>query len=159
MIIEDSKRPHGQAVKTSPSHGGIWGSIPHGGTKKILHISVGFLLINFSLIPWGICTPCVRGFATRTPEHWAGVSLYEWTHSLHYYVHYVLYDSHGGTKKTSPSRACFSFSHGELHTLCAQPCCTNPRTLKTHNVITLCKLFIFIFRKWGNLIVNCWGLV
>ena len=24
---------HGQAVKTSPSHGGIWGSIPHGGTK------------------------------------------------------------------------------------------------------------------------------
>ena len=27
-------RPHGQAVKTSPSHGGIWGSIPHEGTKK-----------------------------------------------------------------------------------------------------------------------------
>ena len=25
---------HGQAVKTSPSHGGIWGSIPHGGAKN-----------------------------------------------------------------------------------------------------------------------------
>ena len=34
LIIKDSKCPHGQAVKTSPSHGGIWGSIPHGGTKK-----------------------------------------------------------------------------------------------------------------------------
>ena len=27
-------RPHGQAVKTSPSHGGIWDSISHEGTKK-----------------------------------------------------------------------------------------------------------------------------
>ncbi len=27
-------RPHGQAVKTPPSHGGNWGSIPHGATKK-----------------------------------------------------------------------------------------------------------------------------
>ena len=26
--------PHGQAVKTSPSHGENWGSIPHGATKK-----------------------------------------------------------------------------------------------------------------------------
>ena len=34
LIIKDSKRPHGQAVKTSPSHGGIWGSIPHGGTRN-----------------------------------------------------------------------------------------------------------------------------
>jgi hypothetical protein len=28
------KRPRGQAVKTSPSHGGIRGSIPRGATKK-----------------------------------------------------------------------------------------------------------------------------
>ena len=48
MIIEDSKRPHGQAVKTSPSHGGIWGSIPHGGTKKS-YTNVW----DFSF-PWGI---------------------------------------------------------------------------------------------------------
>lgn len=30
----DKKRPHGQAVKTLPSHGRICGSIPHGATKK-----------------------------------------------------------------------------------------------------------------------------
>ena len=33
----DKKRPHGQAVKTLPSHGRICGSIPHGATKKIQH--------------------------------------------------------------------------------------------------------------------------
>ena len=25
---------HSLAVRTPPSHGGIWGSIPHGGTKE-----------------------------------------------------------------------------------------------------------------------------
>ena len=34
LIIKDSKCPHGQAVKTSPSHGGIRGSIPLGSTIK-----------------------------------------------------------------------------------------------------------------------------
>ena len=34
IIIKLLKRPHGQAVKTPPSHGGNWGSIPHGATKK-----------------------------------------------------------------------------------------------------------------------------
>ena len=33
----DKKRPHGQAVKTLPSHGRICGSIPHGATKKERH--------------------------------------------------------------------------------------------------------------------------
>ena len=33
----DKKWPHGQAVKTLPSHGRICGSIPHGATKKERH--------------------------------------------------------------------------------------------------------------------------
>ena len=36
-LDDDKKRPHGQAVKTLPSHGRICGSIPHGATKKIQH--------------------------------------------------------------------------------------------------------------------------
>ena len=31
--------PHGQAVKTSPSHGENWGSIPHGATKRRRQVS------------------------------------------------------------------------------------------------------------------------
>ena len=50
-----SKRPHGQAVKTSPSHGGIWGSIPHGGTKNLHNLvqvfTYYFLVLNYSP-PW-----------------------------------------------------------------------------------------------------------
>ena len=50
-----SKRPHGQAVKTSPSHGGIWGSIPHGGTKNLHNFvqvfTYYFLVLNY-LPPW-----------------------------------------------------------------------------------------------------------
>lgn len=34
IIIKLLKRPHGQAVKTPPSHGGIRGSIPLEATKK-----------------------------------------------------------------------------------------------------------------------------
>ena len=36
MILLSSvdKRPHGQAVKTSPSHGEISGSIPLGATRR-----------------------------------------------------------------------------------------------------------------------------
>ena len=36
-LDNDKKRPHGQAVKTLPSHGRICGSIPHGATKKERH--------------------------------------------------------------------------------------------------------------------------
>ena len=51
LIIKDSKRPHGQAVKTSPSHGGIWGSIPHGGTKKPAQIvQVLFVIYSNSFV-------------------------------------------------------------------------------------------------------------
>lgn len=32
---EFKRRPHGQAVKTLPSHGRICGSIPHGATKQV----------------------------------------------------------------------------------------------------------------------------
>ena len=37
MILLSSvdRRPHGQAVKTSPSHGEISGSIPLGATRRI----------------------------------------------------------------------------------------------------------------------------
>ena len=54
LIIKDSKRPHGQAVKTSPSHGGIWGSIPHGGTKKSYTIVWDFYLFLLVSFTWGI---------------------------------------------------------------------------------------------------------
>ena len=93
----NSKRPHGQAVKTSPSHGGIWGSIPHGGTKKNTHIECFF---HSSFTPMGNGTLRVRNYVARIPEHWAGASLCKRAYSFRYYVHFVLYDSHGGTKKT-----------------------------------------------------------
>ena len=66
MIIEDSKRPHGQAVKTSPSHGGIWGSIPHGGTNVNPNRThrLGF---SFTF-PWGIVRLHARNFVARTPN-------------------------------------------------------------------------------------------
>ena len=42
-IIRVLMRPHGQAVKTLPSHGGNWGSIPHGATKT--HFQSGFFYV------------------------------------------------------------------------------------------------------------------
>ena len=55
LICFATKCPHGQAVKTSPSHGGIWGSIPHGGTKnlhKLVQVfTYYFLVLNYSP-PW-----------------------------------------------------------------------------------------------------------
>ena len=156
LIVKDSKRPHGQAVKTSPSHGGIWGSIPHGGTKKILHDCVGFLLIPSRFFHMGNCTLCVRGFATRTPEHWAGVQLYKPVCSFHYYAHSVLYDSPWGYQK-NPTRLCgiftYSFSllsHGELHTLCAWLCHTNPRTLGWRSTIQT-SLLVSLLRSLRSL--------
>ena len=41
----DKKRPHGQAVKTLPSHGRICGSIPHGATKKKTPTIVGVFFL------------------------------------------------------------------------------------------------------------------
>ena len=70
LIIKDSKCPHGQAVKTSPSHGGIWGSIPHGGTTKTSPTRTCFYFT-----PVGNSTLCVRNYVARTPEHWGGVRL------------------------------------------------------------------------------------
>ena len=37
IIQQVWKRPHGQAVKTSPSHGENRGSSPRGATKSVLH--------------------------------------------------------------------------------------------------------------------------
>ena len=42
----DKKRPHGQAVKTLPSHGRISGSIPLRAAKALKEISVLFLCNN-----------------------------------------------------------------------------------------------------------------
>ena len=79
-----SKRPHGQAVKTSPSHGGIWGSIPHGGTKKTSPLGLVFFIrclqrhvinacvvcnFNRCVSPMSHCTLRVRNSVARTPEH------------------------------------------------------------------------------------------
>ena len=62
LICFTSKSPHGQAVKTSPSHGGIWGSIPHGGTKKALVSSAfSFFIYPPWLIAHSVC-------ATSLPE-------------------------------------------------------------------------------------------
>ena len=76
-----TKCPHGQAVKTSPSHGGIWGSIPHGGTKKTSPLGLVFFIrcsqrhvINACVVcncnrcvsPMAYCTLCVRNFVART---------------------------------------------------------------------------------------------
>ena len=46
ISITIKKRPHGQAVKTLPSHGRICGSIPHGATKKNASFEA-FFLCNF----------------------------------------------------------------------------------------------------------------
>ena len=107
--------PHGQAVKTSPSHGGIWGSIPHGGTKKkqvlwgLFFLSVVYngMLSTLALYviakgvfsPMSHCTLCVRNFVARTPEHWADASLCEQTHSFRYYARFTCYESVVSTKK------------------------------------------------------------
>ena len=62
LICFATKCPHGQAVKTSPSHGGIWGSIPHGGTKKALVSSAfSFFIYPPWLIAHSVC-------ATSLPE-------------------------------------------------------------------------------------------
>ena len=63
-----SKSPHGQAVKTSPSHGGIWGSIPHGGTKN-LHNLVQVFTYYFFILTYS--PPCLIAHcvcATLLPE-------------------------------------------------------------------------------------------
>ncbi len=105
-----SKSPHGQAVKTSPSHGGIWGSIPHGGTKKNKSFGACFFIrclqrhvINACVVcnckrcvsPMAHCTLRVRNFVARTPEHWADASLCEQTHSFS-----LFHDSPWGYQKT-----------------------------------------------------------
>ncbi len=115
LICFATKRPHGQAVKTSPSHGGIWGSIPHGGTKKNTRYEC-FFIIHFysSFIPRGICTLCVRNFVARTPEHWAGAHLLR-VNSLGSLFH----DSHGGTNENkSFTGLFFFFSWGIAHFVC-----------------------------------------
>ena len=68
LICFATKCPHGQAVKTSPSHGGIWGSIPHGGTKNLHNLvqvfTYYFLVLTYSppcLIAHFVC-------ATSLPE-------------------------------------------------------------------------------------------
>ena len=68
LICFATKSPHGQAVKTSPSHGGIWGSIPHGGTKNLHNlVQVFYLLLLHSYLftPWLIAH---RVCATSLPE-------------------------------------------------------------------------------------------
>ena len=68
LICFATKCPHGQAVKTSPSHGGIWGSIPHGGTKN-LHNLVQVFTYYFLVLT---CSPpCLIAHfvcATSLPE-------------------------------------------------------------------------------------------
>lgn len=61
IIIKLLKRPHGQAVKTPPSHGGNWGSIPHGATKKKGQVfTCPFFLIFSTGIPAGARSAAVR---------------------------------------------------------------------------------------------------
>ena len=67
LIIKDSKRPHGQAVKTSPSHGGIWGSIPHGGTRK-RQVIYGLFFYLFMLKSLAHGELCVITHATMLHE-------------------------------------------------------------------------------------------
>ena len=81
LYVKDSKCPHGQAVKTSPSHGGIWGSIPHGGTKKSYTNVWDFLLPQRGIVRFH-----ARNYVARTPEHWADAHLCKWTCPFHYSV-------------------------------------------------------------------------
>ena len=55
-----------------------------------------------------------------------------------------------GVPKTSPLWACFSFYHGELHTLCAQLRCTNPRTLGWRSTMQV-NLFVSLLRSLCSL--------
>ena len=106
LIIKDSKCPHGQAVKTSPSHGGIWGSIPHGGTTKTSPTRTCFYFT-----PMGNGTLCVRNYVARTPEIWAGAQHMQASLLFHYYAHFVHYDSHLGVPKKTLIMSVFFILH------------------------------------------------
>ena len=58
-------RPHGQAVKTLPSHGRICGSIPHGATIKKRDTMCLFFLWSFPKERTRRVSAVVRQFAAR----------------------------------------------------------------------------------------------
>ena len=69
----DKKRPHGQAVKTLPSHGRICGSIPHGATKKIQYHLVWYCIFLYAPERkrrgnlFAVVRICVSKFCRRLP--------------------------------------------------------------------------------------------
>ena len=129
LICFATKCPHGQAVKTSPSHGGIWGSIPHGGTKNLHNFvqvfTYYFFILTYSpprLIAHSVC-------ATSLPEPQnTGLTL----HYVSKLTRFAISRFPMGVPKKHSYRVLFHFSfipHGLLHTPCAQLRCPNPRTL------------------------------
>jgi hypothetical protein len=78
--------------------------------------------------PWGIMR-FTHATLLHEPQN-TGLALHYASElaRFRYYVHYVHYDSHGGTNENK-SKGLFFYFHGELQTMCAQLRCTNPRTL------------------------------
>ena len=127
LICFATKCPHGQAVKTSPSHGGIWGSIPHGGTKNLHNLvqvfTSYFLLLTYSppcLIAHSVC-------ATLLPEPQnTGLALH-YVSKLTRFRYFTI--PHGGTKKALVLSAFsffilhFSFTPMSHCTLCVHNFC------------------------------------
>ena len=121
MFYQYVKCPHGQAVKTSPSHGGIWGSIPHGGTKKSYTSVWDFFLPNGAL--------CVIRTQLRcTNPRTSGLAFRYMSKLTRSTITFTTFSTipHGGTK--NPTQACGIFlPNGELCVVRTQLCCTNPR--------------------------------
>ena len=109
LYVKDSKCPHGQAVKTSPSHGGIWGSIPHGGTKKSYTNVWDFLLPQGAL--------CVSTHATmlHEPQN-TGLAFHYVNKLTRSTITFTLFTTipHGGTKNPTPMCGIFFYPKGAL---------------------------------------------
>ena len=137
LICFATKCPHGQAVKTSPSHGGIWGSIPHGGTKKSTRIECFFIFHFYFFIFHS--PPCLIAHlvcATLLPEPQnTGLTLH-YVSKLTRFRYFTI--PHGGTKKTSPLRLVFFIRCLQRHVINACVVCNCNRCVSPMSHCTLC---------------------
>ena len=154
LICFATKCPHGQAVKTSPSHGGIWGSIPHGGTKKSTRIECFFIFHFYFFIFHS--PPCLIAHlvcATLLPEPQnTGLTLH-YVSKLTRFRYFTI--PHGGTKKTSPLRLVFFIRCLQRHVINACVVCNCNRCVSPMSHCTLC-VRNFVAR---NIFSSVWKIV
>ena len=125
-----SKSPHGQAVKTSPSHGGIWGSIPHGGTKNLHNLvqvfTFYFLVLNYSP-PW-LITHFVCATLLPEPQN-TGLTLHYVSKLTRFAISRF---PMGVPKKTSPLGLVFFIRCLQRHAINACVVCNCNRCVTSH---------------------------